>query len=286
MNPDELWILLTGSLVGVACTIVGVPLVLRRMTMIGDAISHTVLLGIVLGFLVSGSRSIIPMGVGALLVGLCTALFARLLHSLGGVQQDASIGVTFTGLFALGVILFSAFAGEVDLDQDCVLFGDLAYSTFDKQTFLGIVAPRATWILLGVTLINSIFTIVGYRPLKLLCFDGALASVSGYRVEIWQYLLMALVSLTTVASFESVGAILVVAFLVIPANTGYLIARSFAGMFLLSMLASVLAAIGGFFLAKIFDASLSAGIGTASALIFAVVFLIQALPRSRSVAVK
>jgi manganese/zinc/iron transport system permease protein len=261
MVSDGLWIIIIGCLVGISCSLVGVFLVLRKMSMLGDAISHSVLFGIVVAFIIAGSRAPFVMFLGAGLVGLLTAYLTSVLHHHGKLQEDASIGVTFTWLFAAGVILIAVFAGQVDLDQDCVLHGEIAFAPLDTITIGGIDAgPRSFWILLAVTLIDLGFIAVGYRSLKVVSFDPLLAGSLGISVTKWHYLLMVAVSLTTVASFESVGAILVVALLVVPANAAFLIAKSLPQMLVGAVFISIVSSIAGYYFAKEFDGSIAAAI--------------------------
>lgn len=263
------WIILIGSLVGISSSLVGVFLVIKRLSMLGDAISHTVLFGIVVAFLVTGSRAPFIMLIGATAVGLLTAYLTSTLNRIGRLQEDASIGVTFTWLFAVGVILISAYAGQVDLDQDCVLYGEIALAPFDTVTlFNREIGPRSFWILLCVTVSVLLFVLIGYPKLKTISFDPGLAASLGINIALWHYLLMGFVSLTTVAAFESVGAILVVALLVVPANAAYLVASSLSGMILGSCLISVLSSFLGYYLAVYYDASVSAGIALTSGIIF------------------
>lgn len=274
MISHEVWIVAIASLVAVSCSLVGVFLVLRKMAMLGDAISHSVLLGIVVAFLASGGRSLPAMMIGASAVGLLTAYLTSVFHKNGRLQEDASIGVAFTWLFALGVILISLFAGQVDLDQDCVLYGEIAFAPFDTVSVAEIeVGPRAFWTLLLITAMNVAFIGVGYRRLKTVSFDPVLASSLGISLTLWHYLLMTFVSLTTVASFESVGAILVVAMLVIPPNTAYLFAKSLEEMITWSILFGVVSAIGGYLLAKQFDASISGAMATVAGVLFIAVHI-------------
>lgn len=266
---DNLWIMIIGMLVASACSMVGCFLVLRRLAMLGDAISHAVLPGIVIAFLITQSRNTIPMLIGAGALGLLTAFLTDALTRWGRLQEDASIGVTFTWLFAIGVILVTQFTGHVDLDVECVLYGEIAFAPFDTwsigATNLG---PRAAWILGAVTLINLVFVTLGYKQLKLCAFDSALAASLGINVALWHYLLMGLVSLTTVASFESVGAILVVAMLVVPPNTAYLLTDKLAWMIVLSVAIGALSAIGGFWLARWMDGSIAGAMSVVAGALF------------------
>jgi manganese/zinc/iron transport system permease protein len=128
---NDFWIILTGSLVAINCGMLGVFLILRKMAMIGDAISHAVLPGIVVAYLLAQSRNAIFTLLGAALFGLLTTFLIELFYKRARLQSDASIGITFTWLFAIGVILVTAFTGNIDLDQECVLYGDIAYVPFD-----------------------------------------------------------------------------------------------------------------------------------------------------------
>jgi manganese/zinc/iron transport system permease protein len=275
---DALWIIAIGSLVGISTALVGVFLVLRRLSMLGDAISHSVLLGIILAFLLLPSRIDLLVLLSAGLIGLLTAFITNVLNRQGRLQEDASIGVTFTFLFATGVILTSLFARDAHIDTDCILFGEIAFTPLDTLTIAGRdIGPRAFWILSFVTVINLLLVVVGYRSLKVITFDPVLASTLGISVSLWHYLMMAAVSMTTVASFESVGAILVVAMLVIPANAAYLIARSLSQMIYGAIIIAILSSIGGYALAAYFDASISAAMVLVSGTIFIILLFLSKL---------
>jgi manganese/zinc/iron transport system permease protein len=263
------WIILIGALVGGSCALVGCFLVLRRQAMMGDAISHAVLPGIVLAFMLTGSRNTLPMLVGAGSFGLLTAFLTSVLERHGKLQPDASLGVTFTWLFAVGVILVSAFAGHVDLDAECVLYGEIEYTPlYTWRIGDADLGPRAAWILGAVALANVLFVALGYKQLKLCAFDSSLATAVGINVTLWHYLLMAFVSLTTVAAFESVGAILVVALLIVPANTAYLLTDRLSSMLAIAVLVGVASSIGGYGLARTIDGSTSAAIGVVAGILF------------------
>jgi len=266
---------LTGSLVATCCSLLGCYLILRRMAMVGDAISHAVLPGIVIAFLLTGSRDSIPMIIGAGLLGVFTTFLIEFFHRFARVQADASIGVTFTWLFAIGIILISVFAGQVDLDQDCVLYGEIAYVPLDLWiTDNGLsFGPRTVWTLSFVALLIFAFIIVGYKELFLTAFDPAYAAAIGISTSLWYYLLMSAVSLTTVASFESVGAILVVAFIVAPPATAYLLTNNFKTMLVLSVLLGISASVIGYFLAVWIDGSIAGAIAAVTGLEFAIAFL-------------
>ena len=266
---DDAWVIVVACLVSVSCGLSGVFLVLRRMAMLGDAISHSVLFGIVVAFLLAQSRSPLVMFVGASAVGVLTAYMTSMLSRQGELQEDASIGVTFTTLFALGVILISVFAGQVDLDQDCVLYGEIAFVPFDRILIDGSdFGPRSAWMSGVALLISLLMLLVGYRRLSLLSFDPLLAHSLGVSGALWHYVSMTVVSLTSVASFDAVGAILVVAMLVIPPATAYIFASSVLSMILMTVVVSLLSAMGGWFLAASVDASISGAIATVAGILF------------------
>jgi manganese/zinc/iron transport system permease protein len=275
MDTNAFWIILTGSLAAGSCALVGCFLVLRKMSMLGDAISHAVLPGIALAFLISGGRETAPMLIGAGLLGVVTAFVIETLNRAGKLQQDASIGVTFTWLFAVGVIIITNQAGTVDLDQDCVLYGEMAFVTiYSWITEAGVnLGPRAVWTLGFVFLLNLGFVVLGYKELKITSFDPALAASLGISATLWHYLLMGMVSLTTVGAFESVGAILVVAMLIAPAATAYLLTDRLERMLLYSVLFGVASSIFGYYLATAINGSIAAAIAVVAGVFFALALL-------------
>lgn len=209
------------------------------------------------------------------MLGVITTFLIEFFHRYARVQADASIGITFTWLFAIGIILISVFAGQVDLDQDCVLYGEIAYVPLDLWITEDNLSygPRTIWTLGFVTILIIAFITLGYKELFLTAFDPAYAAAIGISTTIWYYLLMTAVSLTTVASFESVGAILVVAFLVGPPATAYLLTDNFKKMLLLSVLIGVVSCIVGYYLAYWLDGSIAGAIATITGVAFMLAFL-------------
>jgi len=272
---DDFWIILTGILVAGSCALLGCFLLLRKMAMVGDAISHAVLPGIVLAYLVAQSRASVVVLIGAALFGVLTTVLIELLHKNGRLQMDASIGVSFTWLFAIGVILITFFAGQVDLDQECVLYGEIAYVPLDvwianNGANLG---PVSVW-LMGVNLIIVLsFIVLGYKGLVITSFDPVLATALGISTAFWHYALMGAVSLTTVFAFESVGAILVVAFLIGPAATAYLLTEDLKKMLALSFAVGIIGVLGGYALAIWIDGSIAGAMAAVIGIEFMLVFL-------------
>lgn len=272
----EFWVILTGVLVGITCGIAGVFLILRKMSMIADAISHTVLFGIVMAFIITQSLNGLWMLVGAAIAGILTAYLVQLLQS-SGIQEDAAIGVTFTSLFALGVLLITLFASNVHLDVEHVLMGEISFVPWDKWTFLSMTMPKAVWMLLLVLVINVTFLLLFYKEMKLSTFDYVYATTIGLPVILLHYVFMTTISLTTVAAFDSVGAILVVAMLIGPAATAYLISKSIKEMFLWSIGFGMASAIIGYYAAKWFDTSIAGMMAAAVGVIFIAVFIVDKL---------
>lgn len=239
------WIVAVAILCAVACALLGNFLVLRRMSMLGDAITHAVLPGLAVAFFVSHSRSSLPMFLGAVIVGILTAFFTEWIRRVGRVDEGASMGVVFTSLFALGLVMIVQAADKVDLDAGCVLYGAIELTPLDTVTFLGRQLPRALLMLAAVTLINLMFVVLFYKELKLSSFDPALATTTGFNASLIHYLLMMLVAITAVASFESVGSVLVVAMFIVPPATAYMLTDRLHVMILLSLVAAILSAVLG-----------------------------------------
>lgn len=257
--------IVTACLVSVSCGLLGCYLILRKMAMVGDAISHAVLPGIVIAFLLSGgSREPVTMLLGAGSLGLITTFLIEFFHKKGNLQTDASIGVTFTSLFALGVILVALKASNVDLDQECVLYGDIAYVPFEPEIIITMA------VVLAIVLL---FISLGYKELFLTTFDPAFATAIGVSTTLWHYLLMGMVSLTTVASFEAVGAILVVALLIAPPATAYLLTDRFKHMLWISVAAGITASVTGYWVAWILNGSIAGAMSMVAGIQFLLAML-------------
>ena len=239
-------IIAAAVLCALSCALLGCFLVLRRMSMMGDAISHAVLPGLALAFWITGSRESITMLAGAAVIGVLTALLTQAISHWGRVESSASMGVVFTSLFALGLILLQQVASKVDLDPGCVLYGALESVAFDNPT--GGV-PRVIWVLGIIYLVNVAAVSLLYKEFKISAFDPALATTMGINAALMHYLLMILVAATTVACFEAVGSILVVAMLVVPAATAYLLTQRLGTMLLVSQVLAVACGVLGHVLA-------------------------------------
>ena len=238
----DTWIVVTGILSAIACALLGNFMVLRRLSMMGDAISHAVLPGLAIAFLLTGSRDSWIMFIGAAVVGILTAVFTQSIHNLGKVEESASMGVVFTTLFAIGLVLLVRAADSVDLDPGCVLYGAIEMVPLDTKNIMGFEVPRATLSLSIVVLINILFVVFFFKELKISSFDPALATTLGINSQFMHYALMTLVAMTTVASFESVGSILVIAMIIVPAACAHLLTDRLHTMILVSTFIAAMSA--------------------------------------------
>ena len=254
---NDTWIVVIGALAAMACALPGCFLLLRRQSMMGDAISHTSLLGIVAAFF--ASHYLVKLGVisaatepllrhvamclGAVVVGVMSAWLAESLQKLGNVESSAALGVVFTSLFALGLLLIRAVADDVHIDPDCVLYGTIETSVL--ETIGTSDVPRAALVNGVMLIVNLVITVAFFKELRLSAFDPALATTLGISVNAMHYGLMGVTAMTLVAAFESVGSILVVAMLIIPAATAFLLTKRLTVMIGLSLLVGVLSSVLG-----------------------------------------
>lgn len=269
---NDFWIILTAALVAIPCSILGVFLVLRKMVMIGDAISHAVLPGIVIAYLITSSFDSVYMVFGAATIGIITTFLIEFLHRKARIQEDASIGVTFTWMFSLGVILISLFTRNTDLDQDCVLHGEIINVPFnlwitDNGYNLG---PINTWTLGIINILVLLFLWIFYKELYITTFDTVFATAIGISASLWNYLLMGAVSFVTVSSFESVGAILVIAFIVGPPATAYLLTDNLKKMIFIAVFIGIVSSILGYYLAAALNTDVASSITTIIGVLFTI----------------
>lgn len=268
----DMWIVLTGAATNVACALVGCFLVLRRMSLMGDAISHAVLPGLVVALLLSGSMNIVPMFLGAAAAGILTTFLTQTLHQYARVPSDASMGVVFTSLFALGVVLVKKFVSGVHFDVACVYEGALEYVPFAEPVF-GL--PRPLFTTLVVLLVNLAVLVLLWKELKVSSFDPSLASTMGFSATLMHYLLMTLVAVTAVASFEAVGSILVVAMLIVPAATAHLLTDRLGVMVFLSAVVGVAAAVLGYVAGSFFDTNYAGMMAVAVGVLYGLTVLVS-----------
>lgn len=274
MNSAQLEIQLIASLVAIACAIPGTFLVLRKMAMISDAISHAILPGIVVGFFITQDLNSPLLILLAALTGIITVVLVEYIQKTGLVKEDTAIGLVFPALFSIGVILIAKNANDVHLDVDAVLLGELAFAPFDRLLFNGIdIGPKSLWVVGLILLVTVSLLILFFKELKLSTFDEGLSASLGFSPAIIHYGLMSVSSVTTVGAFDAVGAILVVALMISPAASAYLLTTDLKKMLGLAISFGVFSAVFGYWVAHWLDASIAGSITTVLGLVFLLVYL-------------
>ncbi len=274
MSNPQIEIQLIAAVVAVACAIPGVFLVLRKMALISDAISHSILPGLVLGFFITQDLNSPLLIIFAAFTGIITVVLVEWIQKTGLVKEDTAIGLVFPALFSIGVILIAKNANDVHLDVDAVLLGELAFAPFDRLMMSGVdVGPKSLWVMGVILVITVALLLLFFKELKVSTFDVGLSSALGFSPVILHYGLMSISSITVVGAFEAVGAILVVALMIAPAATSYLLTSDLKKMLLLSVLFGVFSAISGYWLAHWLDASIAGSISTMLGLVFLIVYL-------------
>lgn len=252
--------LLTAACAGMACALLGNFLVLRRLSLMGDAISHAVLPGIVLAFLLSGSRASGTVFIGAAAAGVTTAVLVELVRKFGRLETGAAMGVVFSIMFALGVLMMEqAAARNVDLDADCLLHGQLETifwyppTSWNELFSLRTMAQLPSEVITSVSVfvLSLIFVLVFFKELALSAFDPGLSTALGFNATLLHYLLMIFVAAAVVASFEAVGSILVIGMIICPAATARFFTDRLRVQIVLSALLALIAAIGGYLAAAL-----------------------------------
>ncbi len=272
MSLEPLYILIMTS---VACSLIGVFLVLRDLAMVADAISHSVLLGIVLAVFVVHDLSSPLLIVGASVFGLLTVLSIELLIKSGLIKNDSSVGIVFPLFFSIGVILISRFGKGIHLDVECVLMGEVIFAPFNRMDVFGVSLPKALVIMTVMSFINLIFVVVFFKELKINTFDSEYAQLSGFSAGILLYSLMALASFTTVSAFDSVGAILVVAFMVAPAASAYLLTNKLRNTVVLAVIIGAIDSVIGYFVSVKLNLSMAGVTAFVMGLVFLIVLLVH-----------
>lgn len=265
---------LLAVVVAVACALVGTFLVLRRTALLADAISHSILLGIVLVFFVVRDLSSPFLVLGAALMGVATVALVELLERTGRVREDAAIGLVFPFLFSVAVILVTRFAANVHLDTDAVLLGELALAPFRRLEVQGMdLGPRSLWVMGGILALVLVFLAALYKELKITSFDPALALALGISPGLVHYLLMGVVSVTAVGAFDAVGAVLVVALMIAPPAAAWILSDRLPVVLALSALLAAVAAVAGFQVAWALDASIAGCMAAMTGLVFLIALL-------------
>lgn len=242
-------ILMTAILTALACVIPGVFLVLRRMAMMSDAISHSVLPGIVIAYIIIQDRHSPLLILAAALSGLVMVILTEVINKSGLVKEDSSIGLIFPALFSFGVLLINQNLANVHFHESTVLLGDIALASLNRMIIFGTdIGPTAFYLMLGLLVINLVLLVLFYKELKLTTFDPNLAKSFGFPPSIVHYGFMTIVSITAVGAFETAGTILVIALMIAPASTAYLLTDRLKKMILFASVFAVLSATIGFYI--------------------------------------
>lgn len=249
--------LITAIVIGVVSGTVGCFIILRGMSLMGDAISHAVLPGVAISYILG-----INFFIGAILFGLFAAVIITYIQNNSTIKGDTAIGITFSSFLALGIILIGLARSSTDLNH--ILFGNiLAVQDTDK------------WITIGISALVMIIVVLFFKQLLITSFDPLMAKALGMRVNMYHYLLMILLTLVSVSAMQSVGTVLIVAMLITPAATAYLYANSLKTMIFISASLGAFSSIFGLFIGYSFNISAGSSIVLTSAIIFAISFLIS-----------
>ncbi len=274
LNNTAVMIMATGALVGIAASLVGTFLVLRGNSMLSDAISHSIVFGIVIVWLITGAQSGPAQIVGAALTGLLTVYLTELLINTKRVKQDAAIGLVFPVLFSIGVLLLNLYARNVHIDQHTVLLGEIGFIWLDTIRIGGYAVPQALVWMGIMTVANLLFVSLFYKELKLATFDPALAKALGFAPGFLFYALLMFTSGTAVAAFDAVGAILFIAFVIVPPSAAYLLTDRLWMMLVLAAAISIASSISGYYIAFAWNVSIGGMMAVMTGVFLTIAFLL------------
>ena len=255
------WVMILAIVTAATCALPGIWLVLRKQSMLTDAISHAVLPGIVIAAVATGTIQSPWSIVGAAVMGTVVVLGAELLESTGLVSGDGPQGLVFPALFSIGVLLLSTRFNGIQISESAVLVGDLNLAAFlPLKAGNLLLGPQYLWVMTGVLLLNVAYLTLLHTRLKLIAFDPELAQTMGIPVKHLGHLTMLLVSVTITAAFNAAGAVLVMALMIVPAAIAQLLAHSIRGMYVITIGITFVCSVVGFWSAYILDASTSSGL--------------------------
>ncbi|MGB0165566.1 MAG: metal ABC transporter permease, partial [Luteibaculum sp.] len=276
MSENDLYILLCGFLVAINGSLLGTYLTLQKNALLSDAISHAVLPGILVAFMLSQSKASFPLLLGAVASGLFLTQAIFWLQEKAKMQKDAALGITYTFMFALGLILLNLYLGNIDLDAECVLFGEIAYVPVDliQLPWIGLI-PRALTLLVPSAAVCIAVVYLSKRPLFLSTFNPEFSQSIGLNVKRWQGILLTLTCLYTVMAFELIGAIMVVGFIIIPPVTAQLFSFNLKQMLVLSHVFGCLAVLIGYFVGYYLNISLTGTMVCTSGIILFLCLLVK-----------
>jgi manganese/zinc/iron transport system permease protein len=273
--PDGILIVLVAGLVATACGLLGPFLVLRRMALLSDAVSHAVLPGIVAVWLVAQTRAPLPVIVGAAAFAVLCVLGIDALRATGLVASDAAIALVFPALFSLGVLGVTRYAAGIHLDLDSTIYGEIAFVPFDTVRLGGYEVARSGLVLGGVVLFNLLLVGLLWKELKATTFDPQFGTTVRLRPRLLSRLLLVAAAVTAVAAFDAVGAILVVTLLIVPAATAYLLTDRLVVMVALAIAVGWVGAAAGYAIALPMDSSIAGAMGLVCTACFVLALLLS-----------
>ncbi|MDO4594591.1 MAG: metal ABC transporter permease [Tissierellia bacterium] len=266
-------ILLIMTLTSISLSILGLFLIFRNMSMTADAISHTVLLGIVIGFLFVRDINSPILVIFAAIMGLIMVFITQKLSEKKLMKNDDALGFIFPLFFSIAVIIISKYLRNVHIDTEIVLSGEVVFAPFDTIEIFNFEIPKALLTSIIAIVLNVLFIAIFYKELVIATFDENFAKLSNIKTSALFYALMALISLNTVIAFDTVGAILVVSFLIVPAASGYLLTQKLKNTFILTIIIAIIDSFLGYFLAYKFNLSVSGVTAGISGIIFLICLL-------------
>lgn len=262
-------IIIIAALAALSCAIPGVFLIVRGMALMSDAMSHSVLLGMVIAFLIFKDLGSPFIFVGAVMAAVGTVFCTEKIIASNKLKKDAAVGLVFPLFFSIAVFLISQYARSVHLDTDMILVGEIAFAPLNKLVIGSWnFGPRALWILLAICLINCFVVFVFFRAFKVTIFDPHAAKMFGYNQKFLHYLLMLLMSCTTVVVFDIVGAIICVALTIVPGATAFLYVKKLEHMFFLTAVIAIIMGSFGAMVGIYFDVSIAGAISTVAGILF------------------
>lgn len=269
-----LQLLLTALITSAACALPGTFLVLRGTSFMSDALGHAILLGIVMSFFVLQNMHSPLIFVGTTLTGLATVACIEILISTKKIAQDAAIGIIYPLFFSIAVVLINLFASSIHLDLDAVLLGELAFTPLHQFKIYGVdCGSYAIWTMSTILIFNIFIIIANLKSFKLATFDSDFATLLNFKPHAIHYLIMAMTCITIVGAFECAGAILVVAFMIIPPATAYLITHRLTHMLCISVILSMIGAVSGCIMAHMFNVSIAGSIATMNGIWFLLILI-------------
>lgn len=274
LDNTPLMIMATGGLVGIAASLLGTFLVLRGSSMLSDAISHSIVFGIVVVWLLTKQQSGPVQILGAALTGVLTVFLTELLVKSRRVKTDTAIGLVFPVLFSIGVLLLNLYARDIHIDTHTVLLGEIAFVWLDTVAVGGLDVPQALLSMGAMTLANLAFVVLFFKELKLATFDEALAKSLGFVPGALFYALLTLTSATAVAAFDAVGAVLFIAFVIVPPSAAYLLTDRLWRMIVYGAVISIASSISGYYLAMAWDVSIGGMMAVMTGVFLLLAFLL------------